>query len=152
MKIVVSNDHTSLSVKEAVIDCLNSLGHTVIDVGTNDLAAVDFPDMAERGGKLIQDGEAERGVFICGSGVGVCITANKMKGIYACVCHDTYSAHQGVEHDGMNVLCLGGRIIGQELAKELVTAFVNANYQGIEVERFQRRVDKIKNIEKSNKI
>lgn len=147
MNVVVASDHTSLGIKEIVLKTLEGAGHTIIDVGTFSNDTVDFPDMAEKGGRVIQTGQAERGVFICGSGVGVSISANKMKGIYAGLCHDTYSAHQGVEHDNMNVLCLGGRIIGPEVCRELVLSFINAKF--IEEEpRYVRRVNKIKNIEK----
>jgi ribose 5-phosphate isomerase B len=141
MRIAVGNDHAGLPIKAAVIDELKQLGHEVIDLGTNDPRSQDFPDFAGYVGRAIQQGEAERGILICGSGVGVCIAANKMRGIRASIAHDTYSAHQGVEHDGMNVLCLGGRIIGEALARELVQSFVNAKFQ--EEERFIRRVNKI---------
>jgi ribose 5-phosphate isomerase B len=106
---------------------------------------VDFPDYAARVGRAIQNGEAERGILLCGSGVGVCIAANKMHGIRAAITHDTYSAHQGVEHDGMNVMCLGGRIVGEAVARELVGAFVGAEFQ--EEPRFLRRVGKINALE-----
>lgn len=141
MRIAVGNDHAGLPIKAAVLDELRQLGHEVTDLGTNDPRSQDFPDFAGYVGRAIQQGEAERGILICGSGVGVCIAANKMRGIRASIAHDTYSAHQGVEHDGMNVLCLGGRIIGEALARELVQSFVNAKFQ--EEERFIRRVNKI---------
>jgi RpiB/LacA/LacB family sugar-phosphate isomerase len=124
MRVVVVGDHVAIAIREVVVKTLKDLGHEVIDLGTCTPETVDFPDMAEKGGRVIQQGKAERGVFLCGSGVGVCISANKMKAFNASVCHDTYSAHQGVEHDNMNVLCLGGRIIGPELAREVVTAFI----------------------------
>jgi ribose 5-phosphate isomerase B len=145
MRIAVGNDHAGLPIKAAVMDELQALGHEVTDLGTNDPRSQDFPDFAGYVGRAIQQGEAERGVLICGSGVGVCIAANKMHGIRASIAHDTYSAHQGVEHDGMNVLCLGGRIIGDSLARELVRAFVNASFQ--EEDRFIRRVNKINKME-----
>lgn len=145
MRIAVGNDHAGLPIKEAVIDELKTLGHEVIDLGVNDPKSVDFPDFAGHVGRAMQQGEAERGILICGSGVGVCIAANKLRGIRASIAHDTYSAHQGVEHDGMNVLCLGGRIVGEAVARELVRAFVNAHFQ--EEERFIRRVNKIKTME-----
>lgn len=148
MNVSVASDHTALAIKLVVKKTLEDAGHTVLDVGTFSTETVDFPDLAEKGGRLIQEGKAERGVFLCGSGVGVCISANKMKGIYAGLCHDTYSAHQGVEHDNMNVLCLGGRIIGPEVARELVLAFINATYISDEP-RYARRVKKIKTIEQS---
>lgn len=145
MRIAVGNDHAGLPIKAAVLDELRQLGHEVTDLGTNDPRSQDFPDFAGYVGRAIQQGEAERGILICGSGVGVCIAANKMRGVRASIAHDTYSAHQGVEHDGMNVLCLGGRIIGEALARELVRAFVNARFE--EEERFIRRVNKIKMME-----
>ena len=141
MRIAVGNDHAGLSIKAVVVDELHQLGHEVSDLGTNDPRSQDFPDFAGYVGRAIQNDEAERGILICGSGVGVCIAANKMHGIRASIAHDTYSAHQGVEHDGMNVLCLGGRIIGEALARELVQTFVKANFQ--EEDRFIRRVNKI---------
>lgn len=145
MRIAVGNDHAGLPIKAAVIDELQNLGHEVSDLGVNDPKSVDFPDFAGRVGRALQVGEAERGILLCGSGVGVCIAANKLHGVRASIAHDTYSAHQGVEHDGMNVLCLGGRIIGEAVARELVRAFVNAHFQ--EEDRFIRRVDKIKAME-----
>jgi ribose 5-phosphate isomerase B len=145
MRIALGNDHAGLPIKAAVLDELRSLGHEVADLGTNETKSVDFPDFAGRVGRALQNGEAERGVLLCGSGVGVCIAANKMHGVRASIAHDTYSAHQGVEHDGMNVLCLGGRIIGDMLARELVRTFVNANFQ--EEDRFIRRVNKINTME-----
>lgn len=141
MRIAIGNDHAGLPIKAAVMDELQQLGHEVSDHGTNDPKSQDFPDFAGYVGRAIQQGEAERGILLCGSGVGVCIAANKMHGIRASIAHDTYSAHQGVEHDGMNVLCLGGRIIGDSLARELVRAFVGAIFQ--EEDRFIRRVNKI---------
>jgi ribose 5-phosphate isomerase B len=147
MRIAVGNDHAGLPIKAAVTDELRRLGHEVTDLGTNDPKSQDFPDFAGYVGRAIQQGEAERGILLCGSGVGVCIAANKMHGIRASIAQDTYTAHQGVEHDGMNVLCLGGRIIGEALARELVHAFVNAHFQ--EEARFIRRVDKINKMEET---
>lgn len=148
MKIAIGCDHGGYSLKQTIADELKKLGHTVVDCGAKSYdAADDYPDFARAVGQSIQRGEAERGVVICGSGVGAVIAANKMRGIRACLCHDTYSAHQGVEHDDMNVLCLGARIVGDELAKELVRAFVSAKYSG--GERFARRLQKITEIEKS---
>jgi ribose 5-phosphate isomerase B len=149
MRIAVGNDHAGLPIKAAVMDELQQLGHEVSDLGTNDPRSQDFPDFAGYVGRAIQQGDAERGVLICGSGVGVCIAANKLHGIRASIAHDTYSAHQGVEHDGMNVLCLGGRIIGEALARELVRTFVNAQFQ--EEDRFIRRVNKINTLEATGK-
>ncbi|MEA4909085.1 MAG: RpiB/LacA/LacB family sugar-phosphate isomerase [Chloroflexi bacterium] len=151
MRVAVASDHAGFGIKQAVMDAIREAGHEPLDCGTQDgTTRVDFPDFAEKAGQAVQNGEAERAVMICGSGVGVCITANKMKGIYASVCHDTYSAHQGVEHDNMNTLCLGGRIIGVELVKEIVPAFLAASYCG--EDRFNRRINKIKSIEQNGKI
>jgi ribose 5-phosphate isomerase B len=149
MKVVVGFDHAGFPLKEIVLEAVRSAGHEPIDVGTNSAEPVDFPDIAEKLGRSIQSGEAERGILCCGSGVGACIAANKMKGVYASICHDTYSAAQGVMHDDMNVLCLGGRVIGPELAKTLIPAFLDAHYVGNEKggERLARRVEKIHKIE-----
>ncbi len=146
MKIAVGSDHAGFPLKQVVIDAAEALGHKVIDVGTEYASvSVDYPDFAYKVGKQVLDGNAERGIAICGSGVGACIASNKMKGIYAALCHDTYSAHQGVEHDGMNVLCLGARIIGTELATEIVQSFLQAETE--QAERHQKRRQKIKDIE-----
>jgi ribose 5-phosphate isomerase B len=152
MKIVVACDHAGFPLKNVVIESVRALGHEVIDVGTFSADAVDFPDFTKKLGEKIQSGEAERGVLICGSGIGACMAANKMKGIYASICHDTYSAAQGVAHDNMNVLCLGGRVIGPELVKVLVPAFLLAHYLGNDDggERLARRVAKIVEMEKNS--
>ena len=149
MKIAIGCDHGGFPLKDVVIEAVKAAGHEPIDLGTFSADAVDFPDFAKKVGEKIQSGEAERGILICGSGVGAAIAANKMKGVYASVCHDTYSAAQGVMHDAMNVLCLGGRIIGSELAKVIVPAFVNARYIGNDKggERLAKRVAKIKELE-----
>ena len=149
MKIATGCDHAGFSLKDVVIESVKAAGHEVIDVGTFSADAVDFPDFTKKVGEKIQSGEAERGILICGSGIGAAIAANKMKGIYASICHDTYSAAQGVMHDKMNVLCLGGRVIGPELVKVLVSAFLNARYLGDDEgeERLARRVAKIKELE-----
>lgn len=145
MKVAVACDHAGFPLKDTIMAVVRSAGHEPVDLGTNSTDPVDYPDFAERLGKSIQNGESVRGVLVCGSGVGASIAANKMKGIYACVCHDTYSAHQGVEHDDMNVLTLGARIIGPSLAEELVKAFLSAQFS-VE-ERHQRRVGKVRSIE-----
>ena len=145
MIIAVGTDHAGFSLKKVVINAVESEGHKVVDVGSYDLSKVDFPDYAEKVGDLIQRGEAQRGIALCGSGIGVCIALNKMSGVYASVCHDTYSAHQGVEHDGMNVLCLGGRVIGEELAKDIVSSFLSA--EQMNETKFFNRINKIKAIE-----
>ena len=149
MKIAVGCDHGGFPLKDVVIEAVRAAGHEVIDVGTFSADAVDFPDFVKKVGEKIQAGEAERGVLICGSGIGAAIAANKMKGIYASICHDTYSAAQGVQHDAMNVLCMGGRVIGPELVKVIVPAFLGAQYLGVNKggERFARRVNKIKALE-----
>ena len=152
MKIAVGCDHGGFPLKDTVIESVKAAGHEVIDVGTFSADAVDFPDFTKKVGEKIQSGEAERGILICGSGIGAAIAANKMKGIYASICHDTYSAAQGVQHDAMNVLCLGGRVIGPELVKVFVPAFLNARYLGDDKggERFAKRVGKIKSMEEES--
>ncbi len=145
MRVAVACDHAGFPLKQVIIDAILKDGHEALDLGTDSTASVDYPDFAEKAGRAIQDGMADRGVVLCGSGVGASIAANKLKGIYAAVCHDTFSAHQGVEHDDMNVLCLGSRIIGPELAKELVHAFINASFS--KEERHIRRVRKIHRLE-----
>ena len=129
---------------------LTKKGHVVSDFGVNSADSVDYPDYAEKLGRAILDGQADRGILICGSGVGACIVANKIKGIYAGLCHDVYSSHQGVEHDDMNVLCMGARIIGPALVPELVDAFLKAEFST--AERHRRRVSKIHNLESKGSI
>jgi len=148
MDIVLGSDHAGFELKEHIQQLLTSLGHQVVDVGTHDTAPVDYPDYAAAVAKPILDGKVNRGILICGSGVGASVAANKFRGIRAGLCHDTYSAHQGVEHDDMNILVLGGRVIGEEMAKELVRAYVNANFTG--EERHVRRLAKIHAIEEGN--
>ncbi len=146
MKIAIGSDHAGYFLKEEIKSHLQNLGHLVIDVGTdNPNTKSDYPDFSKLVSKEIKENRAERGIVICGSGVGACIAANKIKGIRASVCHDIYSAHQGVEHDDMNVLCLGSKIIGSELAKEIVNAFLNAKF--IPQDRYIRRLSKIKALE-----
>jgi RpiB/LacA/LacB family sugar-phosphate isomerase len=145
MRIVVGADHAGYILKQEVAEALRQAGHEVLDVGTNSTAPVDYPDSAEAVGRAVMDGRSERGVLICGSGVGASVAANKLPGIRAGVCHDTYSAHQGVEHDDMNVLVLGGRVVGPALALELVRAFVAARFTG--EERHVRRLGKVKALE-----
>jgi ribose 5-phosphate isomerase B len=150
MRIAIGTDHAGFPLKETVMIAVQAASHEVLDFGTDSPASVDYADFAEEVGRAIQQGQAERGILLCGSGVGACIAANKMKGIYAAICHDTYSAHQGVEHDGMNVLCLGGRVVGPEVVKELVQAFLSARFIGNDPgeERHARRVGKVKKLEK----
>jgi ribose 5-phosphate isomerase B len=154
MKIAVGFDHAGFPLKQVVLDTVREAGHDPIDLGTHSAESVDFPDFAEKVGRAIQNGEAERGIIVCGSGVGACIAANKMKGVYASICHDTYSAAQGVMHDDMNVLCLGARVVGVELAVVLIKAFLDAEYQGNNVggERLARRVEKIHNLERGSSL
>jgi ribose 5-phosphate isomerase B len=147
MKIVIGADHAGFQMKNAVGDLLRSLGHTVLDVGAFNENPSDYPDFAVLVGNAVREGKGERGILICGSGVGVSVAANKIKGIRAAVCHDTYSAHQGVEHDDMNVLVLGSRVIGAKLAEDLVKAYLGANFTN--EERHKRRLAKVAAIEAS---
>jgi RpiB/LacA/LacB family sugar-phosphate isomerase len=147
MKLVVASDHGGVPLNEEVMDELRRLGHDVLDLGTHDANnGDDYPDYAEALGRKVASGECERGVLICGSGVGASVAANKVHGVRAGLCHDTYSAHQGVEHDNCNVLCLGARVIGRELALELVRAFIGARFTG--EPRHQRRLEKVLAIER----
>jgi ribose 5-phosphate isomerase B len=146
MKIAIACDHAGFSLKEAVLATVRLAGHEPIDLGTDSTEPVDYPDYAEKVGRAIQSGQARRGILLCGSGVGASIAANKMRGVYAGVCHDTYSAHQGVEHDDMNVLCIGARVVGPDLTEELVTKFLKARFLNRE-ERHVRRVAKIRKLE-----
>ena len=146
MRIVLGADHAGFDLKQIIAAYLRYRGHEVVDVGTNSDDPVDYPDFAEAVSKVLLDGRAERGVLICGSGVGTSVCANKIPGIRAGLCHNTYSARQGVEHDDMNVLVLGARVIGVELARELVDNFLVAKFSG--EERHRRRLEKIKALEK----
>lgn len=145
MKIVIGSDHAGFPLKNAMGDVIRSLGHEVLDVGAFNENPSDYPDFAEAVGRAILDGKAERGVLVCGSGVGASVAANKIPGIRAAVCHDTYSAHQGVEHDDMNVIVFGSRIIGTKLAEDLVRAYLDARFT--HEARHERRLDKVKAIE-----
>lgn len=147
MRIGIACDHAGFPLKQTVIDELVFLGHEVLDLGTDSTASVDYPDYAAKIARAIQQGQVDRGILLCGSGVGACIAANKFKGISACICHDTYSARQGVEHDDMNVLCIGGRIVGVEVAKELVRAFLSGEFSTDE--RHRRRVGKTRAFEEN---
>jgi ribose 5-phosphate isomerase B len=146
VKLVIGSDHAGFPLKEEVRAYLAKTGHEVIDLGAYNTEPSDYPDFAEKVGLALKQGVAPRGILICGSGVGVCVAANKIPGIRAGICHDTYSAHQGVEHDDMNVVVLGSRIIGPALAFEVVNAFVNARFIATE-ERFVRRFKKVLAIE-----
>jgi ribose 5-phosphate isomerase B len=145
MRIVIGADHAGFDLKQTIADYLRHLGHEVIDKGTDSDTPVDYPDFAEAVGKAIINGAGARGVLICGSGVGASVAANKIPGIRAGLCHDSYSARQGVEHDDMNVLVLGARVIGPALARELVDGFLAAKFTG--EERHRRRIEKIKALE-----
>ncbi len=148
MKIAIASDHGGFELKKFLVNWLNEKNYDVLDLGNHVYDKEDdYPDFADKLAKAVSKGDAERGIVICGSGVGACVTANKTKGIRASICHDTYSAHQGVEHDNMNVLCLGARIIGDEVAKELATAFLSAKY--INEGRFKRRLEKVENLERN---
>jgi ribose 5-phosphate isomerase B len=150
MRVGIACDHAGFPMKALILEVVLGLGHEIEDLGTYSTESVDYPDYALKLGKMLQNGEIERGILLCGSGVGACIAANKLKGVYAGVCHDLYSAHQAVEHDNMNVLCLGPRIIGSEIARELVIAFLNANF--MPEERHVRRTMKIRQIEENQKL
>jgi RpiB/LacA/LacB family sugar-phosphate isomerase len=145
MRIVIGADHAGFELKEDLAAYLLELGHEVVDVGTHSTDPVDYPDFAEAVGRTLKEEQADRGVLICGSGVGASVAANKIPGIRAGLCHDTYSAHQGVEHDDMNILVLGARVIGSELAQELVKAFLGAEFTA--EERHRRRLEKIRALE-----
>ena len=144
--IALAADHAGFELKEKIAAYLETKGFEVMDLGTHNEEPVDYPDFARAIGKALQQQKADRGILICGSGVGACVAANKMSNVRAGLCHDTYSAHQGVEHDDINVLCLGARVIGEELARELVSAFLSARFTG--EERHVRRLAKIKAMEK----
>jgi len=145
MKIVIGSDHAGFQLKNAMGDVIRSLGYAVLDVGAFNENPSDYPDYAEAVGRAILDGKAERGVLICGSGIGASVAANKMLGIRAGICHDTYSGHQGVEHDNMNVLVMGSRIIGEKLAEDVVRAFLPATFTN--EERHVRRLAKVQALE-----
>ena len=142
MRLVIGSDHAGWMLKGVVVDHIRKLGHEVVDVGSHDDQPVDFPDIARAVAAMIVSGDAERGIMVCGTGVGASIAANKMKGIRAAVCHDVHSAHQSVEHDDVNVMCLGAQIVGPWLATDLITAYLDARF-AIEDEDFRRRVDKL---------
>jgi len=145
MKVVIGSDHAGFQLKNAMGDLLRSMGNEVLDVGAFNENPSDYPDFAEAVDRAVLDGKAERGVLICGSGVGASVAANKLPGIRAGMCHDTYSAHQGVEHDNINVLVLGSRVIGVALAQDLVRAFMGAKFSN--EERHVRRLGKVKALE-----
>jgi len=145
MKVVIGSDHAGFALKNAMGDVLRSLGHEVLDIGAFNENPSDYPDFAEAVGRAILDGRAERGVLICGSGIGASVAANKLIGIRAGICHDTYSSHQGVEHDNMNVLVMGSRVVGEKLAEDIVRAYLPAKFTN-EV-RHVRRLAKVAALE-----
>jgi ribose 5-phosphate isomerase B len=148
VKVAVAFDHRGVRLRDAVIDVVTTLGHEVHDLGTDtDAVRIDYPDKAREIGEAIQSGAADRGVFACGSGVGASVAACKLAGIRAAICHDVYSAHQGVEHDDMNVLCLGSEVVGPSVVRELVEAFLGACFDG--GERYVRRLQKIQDMERA---
>ena len=150
MRVAVGGDHAGFEMKNLIAEHVKSLGHTVVDAGAYEYDALDdFPDFSEAVAVRVADGRAKRGLIVCGSGVGASVAANKVRGIRAGLCHDTYSARQGVEHDDMNVVCIGARIIGEELAKEVVTAFLSAKFIS-EEEKYARRLNKVLDIERRN--
>ena len=147
MRIAIGADHAGLPLKQELAPWLQAQGHELVDFGAHEFDRNDdYPDYAEAVARAVASGKAQRGIMVCGSGVGACVTSNKVKGVRACMCHDTYSAHQGVEHDDMNVLCLGARIIGGELAREVVMAFLGAEFSG--EERHRRRLNKLLAVER----
>ncbi len=147
MRVAVAFDHRGVKLREKLLAELAALGHETVDLGTDKPEPrIDYPDKAREIGEAIRSGEAERAVFVCGSGVGASVAANKLGGIRAAICHDTYSAHQGVEHDAMNVLCLGSEVVGPELAAELTRTFLAAQFDG--GERYVRRLEKIEEMER----
>ena len=148
MRVAVAFDHRGVKLRGRILEELENAGHETVDLGTDtDAERVDYPDKARQIGEAVTSGDAERGVLVCGSGVGAAIAACKLPGVRAAICHDTYSAHQGVEHDDMNVLCLGSEVVGAELAAELVRTFLSARFDG--GERYVRRLEKIEGLEKT---
>lgn len=147
MRVAVASDHAGYLLKQALATHLADAGYAVYDLGAHDQEPVDYPDIAAAASRAVVDGRAERAVIVCGSGAGACVAANKIKGIRAVIAHDTYTAHQAVEHDDVNVLCLGSRVIGEALAVELVDTFVNARFSN--EERHRRRVDKVKALDEA---
>lgn len=145
VRVAIGGDHAGFPLKKIVVQWLGNRVEKLIDCGTHDEASSDYPDFAEAVARELVSGKADRGILVCGSGVGVSVAANKIKGIRASICHDTYSAHQGVEHDDMNVLCIGARIIGSELAFEIIRSFLAAKY--VPAERHARRLEKVLRLE-----
>jgi ribose 5-phosphate isomerase B len=148
MRVAVAFDHRGVKLRPRVLEVMRELGHAPVDLGTHaPEPRIDYPDKAREVGDAIRSGDADRAIFVCGSGVGASVAASKLPGIRAAVCHDTYSARQGVEHDDMNVLCLGSEVVGAELAADLIRAFLRAEFDG--GERYVRRLEKIEQMEKA---
>jgi ribose 5-phosphate isomerase B len=148
MKIAIAGDHAGFELKSELIPLIEGLGHEVVDLGTNSTAPVDYPDFSRSVGEAVRDGQVDRGIVVCGSGAGATIAANKVNGVRAALAHDVYTAHQGVEHDDVNVLTMGSRVIGPAIAKEVTEAFLKANFTG--EERHARRLAKVMQIEADN--
>jgi len=148
MRVAVAFDHRGVRLRDAVLSQLDALGHETFDLGVDTAEVrIDYPDKALEIGKLIQNGDAERGIFVCGSGVGASVAVTKLDGVRGAMCHDVYSAHQGVEHDDMNVLCLGSEVIGPSLARDLIACFLRARFDG--GERYVKRLQKIQDMERA---
>ncbi len=148
MRVAVAFDHRGVTLKSRIATAVRDLGHEVVDLGVDaPQPRVDYPDVARTIGEAVLAGQAERGILVCGSGVGASVAANKLPGIRAAICHDVYSAHQGVEHDDMNVLCLGSEVVGAELAADLVRAFLQARFDG--GERYIKRLEKVERMERA---
>ena len=151
MRVAVAFDHRGVKLRERVLELLGELGHQAVDLGTDtDAERIDYPDKAQEVGDAIRTGAAERAILVCGSGVGAAIAACKLPGVRAAICHDVYSAHQGVEHDDMNVLCLGSGVVGADLAADLIRAFLRAEFDG--GERYVRRLEKIERMEQRGEV
>ena len=148
MKVAIGGDHAGFPLKTELIPLIEEMGHEVVDCGTDSTEAVDYPDFSRAVGEMVRDGAVDRGIVVCGSGAGATIAANKIKGVRAALAHDHYSAHQGVEHDDVNVLTMGSRVIGVAIATEVVKAFLDAQFSG--EERHVRRLNKVMEIERKN--
>ncbi|HEY3428044.1 MAG TPA: ribose 5-phosphate isomerase B [Acidimicrobiia bacterium] len=146
MRVAIASDHAGLALKAITEEAVVAAGHSAMDLGTHTSEPVDYPDVAAAVGKAVLEGRADRGIIICGSGAGACVAANKLRGIRASIAHDTYTAHQMVEHDDVNVLCLGARVVGGQLAIEIVEHFLDAEFSG--EERHQRRLDKVNDLDR----
>ncbi|MGI8516573.1 MAG: ribose 5-phosphate isomerase B [Acidimicrobiia bacterium] len=146
MRVAIASDHAGFDLKRTVVEAVASAGHAALDLGTHNVEPVDYPDIAVAAGQAVTEGRAARAIVICGSGAGACVAANKLRGIRASIAHDTYTAHQMVEHDDVNVLCLGSRVVGTQLALEIVAAFLAAEFS--DEERHRRRLAKVNELER----